>query len=199
MAGQAGLRALLMAIYDLMRWGPTAANITPARIVFVMSHRRQGAAEAASGRRQSCEKTMAAPATAIIGYDLDFARNAAQALSATIPKPQELVHRRASQTLVAWRCAMAACRAAISSWRRGRWGWIAGRWAASTVPAWTRNFSPAPQIKSNFLCNLGYGDPAGVLSRAMPRLAFDEACKISSEAAGSGYRAGRLFGGGAGR
>ncbi|HWY63613.1 MAG TPA: malonic semialdehyde reductase, partial [Rhizomicrobium sp.] len=64
--------ALLMAIYDLMRWGPTETNITPARFHFVVSHQAKARLEPLldeSNRKQ----TMAAPATAIIAYDLDFA------------------------------------------------------------------------------------------------------------------------------
>ena len=60
-----------MAVYDLMRWGPTSANITPARILFLTSPDAKAAAQAAPERRQP-EKTMAAPAVAIIGMDLDF-------------------------------------------------------------------------------------------------------------------------------
>src|SRR5215469_100103 len=64
--------AMLMAVYDLMRWGPTSANCSPARIHYVVS-------KAAKERLRphlsggNMEKTMAAPATAIVGYDLDFA------------------------------------------------------------------------------------------------------------------------------
>src|SRR5579864_156413 len=63
--------ALLMAIYDLMRWGPTEGNITPARFHFIVSQKAKARLEPLldeGNRRQ----TMAAPATAIIGYDLDF-------------------------------------------------------------------------------------------------------------------------------
>src|ERR1700760_3273803 len=65
--------ALLMAIYDLMRWGPTESNITPARFHFVVSKEAKARLEPLldeGNRRQ----TMSAPATAIVGYDLDFAR-----------------------------------------------------------------------------------------------------------------------------
>jgi 3-hydroxypropanoate dehydrogenase len=63
--------ALLMAIYDLMRWGPTTANTSPARIAFVVTK------EAKEKLRphllpSNMEKTMAAPATAILAYDLKF-------------------------------------------------------------------------------------------------------------------------------
>jgi len=66
--------ALLMAIYDLMRWGPTATNITPARIVFVMSQEAKARLKphlSEGNVRQSME----AAVTAILGYDLEFARH----------------------------------------------------------------------------------------------------------------------------
>src|SRR5580700_4435380 len=69
--------ALLMAVYDLARWGPTSANISPARFVFIVS---QAAKERlkphlSPGNR---DKTMSAPATAIIAYDLKFAEKVPQ-------------------------------------------------------------------------------------------------------------------------
>src|SRR5687767_14935598 len=61
----------LHALYDLLKWGPTAANSTPARFVFVKSQ----AAKAKLGPALDAgnyKKTMAAPITVIVGYDLDF-------------------------------------------------------------------------------------------------------------------------------
>ncbi|HEX4861513.1 MAG TPA: malonic semialdehyde reductase, partial [Rhizomicrobium sp.] len=63
--------ALLMAVYDLMRLGPTSANCSPARIAFLMS---KEAKERLKPHLlpQNVEKSMTAPAVAVIGYDLDF-------------------------------------------------------------------------------------------------------------------------------
>src|SRR5580704_6978556 len=63
--------ALLMAIYDLTRWGPTESNITPARFHFVVSKAAKARLEPllSEGNRK---QTMVAPATAIVAYDLDF-------------------------------------------------------------------------------------------------------------------------------
>ena len=63
--------AMLMAVYDLMRWGPTAANTSTARFRFLTSPQAKARLKPllAEGNR---EKTMQAPAVAIIGYDLDF-------------------------------------------------------------------------------------------------------------------------------
>ena len=70
--------ALLMAIYDLMRWGPTETNFTPARFHFVVSKDAKARLEPLLDKSNRVQ-TMAAPATAIVGYDLDFPQ--------TIPKP----------------------------------------------------------------------------------------------------------------
>src|SRR5258708_24199898 len=87
--------ALLMAIYDLMRWGPTESNITPARFHFVVSQEAKARLEPLldEGNRK---QTMAAPATAIVAYDLDFARTlpklaprAAESLSVLLAKNPE--------------------------------------------------------------------------------------------------------------
>src|SRR5258707_13890682 len=63
--------AMLMAVYDLMRWGPTSGNITPARILFLTSMEAKRRLEPLLDKGNR-EKSMTAPAVAIIGYDLDF-------------------------------------------------------------------------------------------------------------------------------
>ena len=63
--------SLLQELYDLVKWGPTAANTTPARFVFVTS--KEAKAKLAPALSEgNHDKTMAAPVTAIIGFDLDF-------------------------------------------------------------------------------------------------------------------------------
>ena len=132
--------ALLMAIYDLMRMGPTSANCSPARFVFA---RLAEAKErlAAHCSPANAPKVRTAPATAIIGYDLDFAARLPK-LFPHNPGRQELVHRSGGRTGdgVSQRHA---CRAPISSSRRARSAWIAARCPASTMTASTRNSSPA--------------------------------------------------------
>src|SRR5690242_11848127 len=79
--------ALLMAIYDLTRLGPTESNITPARFHFVVSKEAKARLEPLldEGNRK---QTMAAPATAIVAYDLDFRAHLAQAGAAQRRKSQ---------------------------------------------------------------------------------------------------------------
>src|ERR1051326_9075193 len=64
-------KQLLMAVYDLMRWGPTTNNTSPARITFIVSHEAKERLKPHLNKG-NVEQTMLAPATAIIAYDLAF-------------------------------------------------------------------------------------------------------------------------------
>jgi 3-hydroxypropanoate dehydrogenase len=167
--------ALLMAIYDLMRWGPTESNITPARFHFVVSKEAKARLEPLldEGNRK---QTMAAPATAIVAYDLDFARTltklaprAAESLSEKLAKDPE------KSRYMAMRGAgmqggyfIVAARAL---------GLDCGPMSGFDKEGVDREFFAGTAIKSYFLCNLGYGEPSTLRPRAA-RLGFDEACKI---------------------
>jgi 3-hydroxypropanoate dehydrogenase len=167
--------ALLMAIYDLMRWGPTDSNITPARFHFVVSKEAKARLEPLldEGNRK---QTMAAPATAIVGYDLDFAR--------TLPKLAPRVAAGLSESL-AKDPERARFMAMRSAGLQGGYFIIAARalgldcgpMGGFDHAGVDREFFAGTAIKSYFLCNLGYGDPSTLRPRAA-RLGFDEACKI---------------------
>jgi 3-hydroxypropanoate dehydrogenase len=88
--------AVLMAVYDLMRWGPTAANSTPARFVFVTTPEAKERLKPhlSEGNR---EKTMGAPVIAIIGYDLDFPETFAK-LFPNNPKMKDMFAGKAEMT-----------------------------------------------------------------------------------------------------
>lgn len=166
---------LLMAIYDLMRWGPTETNITPARFHFVVSKEAKARLEPLldeSNRKQ----TMAAPATAIVGYDLDFASTlsklaprAAESLRAVLAKDPEKARTMAMRsTGLQGGYFMVAARAL---------GLDCGPMSGFDREGVDKEFFAGTQIKSYFLCNLGFGVPDSVRPRAA-RLGFDEACKI---------------------
>lgn len=165
--------ALLMAIYDLMRWGPTSGNCSPARIVFVVS---QPAKERLKPHLDegNVAKTMAAPATAIIGFDLDFAEH----LPVLYPDDKEAKDWFKDQVLaerVAFRNGSLQGGYFIIAARA--LGLDCGPMSGFDNAGVDREFFADSRVKSNFLCNLGYGDPAGVRPRN-PRLSFDEACRI---------------------
>ncbi|MEO5338730.1 MAG: malonic semialdehyde reductase [Magnetospirillum sp. WYHS-4] len=165
--------SLLREAWDLAKWGPTSANCLPARIVFVVSPE-------AKERLRSClmeanvAKTMAAPATAIVGYDLAFPDQLprlfphADARSWFVGNA-ELIQATAfrNSTLQGAYFMMAARSLGLDC------GPMSGFDAAKVDEA----FFAGTAVKSNFLCNLGYGDPAKLFPRG-PRLSFDEACRI---------------------
>ena len=165
--------ALLMAVYDLMRWGPTSANCSPARIVFATT------AEAKERLAKHCSpgnapKVKSAPATAIIGYDVDF--------PALLPKlfPHD-------PTAKNWFADPG--HAERTAFRNGSLqggyfiiaaralGLDCGPMSGFDNAKVDEEFFAGTRVKSNFICGVGYGDPAGLFDRS-PRLSFDEACKI---------------------
>jgi 3-hydroxypropanoate dehydrogenase len=159
----------LMAIYDLMRWGPTSANSSPARIVFVVSP------EAKEKLKPYLDpgnvaKTMTAPATAIIGYDVAFARQMPKlnprAGAFDDPAANEVTAFRNGSLQGAY--FIIAARAL---------GLDCGPMSGFDNDGVDRAFFAGTAIKSNFLCNIGYGDPTKLHPRAA-RLCFDEACQI---------------------
>ena len=165
--------ALLMAIYDLMRWGPTAANGGPARIVFVVSKKAKERLKPHLSAT-NVDKTMTAPATAIIGYDVDFARHL----------PKLFPHKAGAKD---WfkDPAFAEKTAFRNGTLQGAYFIVAARALGldcGPISGFDNKgvddeFFAGTVIKSNFLCNVGYGDHAGVFARS-PRLSFDEACKF---------------------
>jgi len=167
-------KALLMAVYDLMRWGPTAANSTPARFVFVTTPEAKEKLKPllSEGNR---EKTMTAPVIAIIGYDLDFPETFPK-LFPNNPKMKDMFAGKAEMThAVAFRNGSLQGAYFIVAARS--LGLDCGPMSGFNNAGVDAEFFAGTNIKSNFICALGHGDPAGVFPRN-PRLSFDEACKI---------------------
>ncbi|MFC3676602.1 malonic semialdehyde reductase [Ferrovibrio xuzhouensis] len=165
---------LLLQIYDLMKMGPTSANCSPARIVFIRSPEAKARLKPAL-TPGNLDKTMAAPVTAIIAHDLKFfdrlpklfphnpdARN----WFANDPKAAEVAAFRNGSLQGAY--FMLAARSL---------GLDCGPMSGFDNAKVDAGFFPEGSLKSNFLCNLGYGDPAKLFARS-PRLDFAEACKV---------------------
>src|SRR5262245_46602091 len=162
--------SLLMELVDLMKWGPTASNTLPARIVFVRS---KGAKERlrlllSEGNR---ERTMLAPACAIMAYHAKFYQHP--------PKGQEPLKGFAQDPAGA---AIAAMR--NSSLQGGYFvvaaralGLDAGPMSGFDNAGVDQEFFAGTELKSNFLCDIGYGDGAGIRPRG-PRFAFGEMAQI---------------------
>lgn len=163
----------LRALYDLLKWAPTSANMSPARFVFVTSaEAKQKLAPALS--EGNLAKTLAAPVTVIIGFDGDFHEKLPYLFPHTDAKawfdgPREARHEAAFRngTLQGAYLILAARALGLDA------GPMSGFDNAKVDAA----FFAGTAIKSNFLVNLGYGDPAGVFPR-LPRLSFDEAARI---------------------
>ena len=167
--------ALLMAIYDLARLGPTESNITLARFHFVVSPEAKARLQPLLDEGNVAQ-TMAAPATAIIAYDLGFAAT----LPILAPRSAEKMQAR-----LAADPAKAEVMATRSAGLQGGYFMIAARalgldcgpMSGFDCDGVDREFFGGTQIKSYFLCNLGYGDREGLRPR-QARLGFDDACKI---------------------
>ena len=163
----------LRQLYELMKWGPTAANSGPARLAFVRS-------ADAKARLVACvspgnvSKVQQAPVTVIIGMDLEFHHQ--------LPKLFPHVNARA------WfegKPEMIEASAMRNSSLQGGYLILAARalgldcgpmsgFDAAKVDA---AFWGGTAVRTNFICTLGHGDPAKVLARS-PRLAFEAACRL---------------------
>lgn len=166
--------AHLMALYDLMRWGPTSANCSPARILFLTSETAKARLKPhlSPGNR---DKTMAASAVAIIGMDLDFPETLPR-LFPNNPKMKDAFAGNAELTrATAFRNSSLQGGYFIVAARA--LGLDCGPMSGFDAPAVDAEFFAGTNIKANFICAIGHGDPAGVFPRN-PRLSFDEACKI---------------------
>jgi len=165
--------AQLHAIYEIMKHGPTTANSQPQRILFLRSQEakaRLAPALSATNR----EKTLAAPVVAIFAYDLKFPDHlprfyhnpdAKKWYTKTPEHTQETAFRNASLQAAYF---MIAARSL---------GLDCGPMSGFDNAKVDAEFFPDGQLKSNFLCNLGKGDPSK-LPPVNPRFAFDEVCRI---------------------
>ncbi|MDB5292999.1 MAG: nitroreductase family protein [Phycisphaerales bacterium] len=167
---------LLREIYDLAKLGPTSANTSPMRVVFVKSQEAKERLKPAL-MPGNVEKTMAAPVCAIVANDLRFHEHIPKlwphmpefAKLFTQPGQEEftVTHAFRNATLQGAYLVIAARALGLDA------GPMSGFDNAKVDEA----FFPDGRLKSNFLVNLGYGDPAGLRPRN-PRLSFEEACKI---------------------
>jgi 3-hydroxypropanoate dehydrogenase len=154
--------------------GPTSANMSPMRIVFVKSREAKERLKPALSEG-NVNKTMAAPVTAIIGMDVHFHEKLpklfphtdAKAWFKDLPeKALEYLALRNSSLQGAY--FILAARAL---------GLDCGPMSGFDNTKVDETFFAGTTVKSNFLCNLGYGDATKLHSRS-PRLDFDEACQV---------------------
>lgn len=166
--------SLLRQIADLVRLGPTSANTCPARLVFVKSPEAKARLEPflSAGNKA---KTMAAPVTVIVGMDLAFYEQ----MPKLFPHNPDAINwfkgKQSSIEENAFRNSSLQGAYLIMAARA--LGLDTGPMGGFDREGVDGAFFDGTQIRSNFLCNLGYGDPAKLMPR-LPRLAFDEFCSI---------------------
>ncbi len=164
---------LLQAVHDLAKMGPTSANCSPVRVLFLKSREAKERLKPAL-IEGNVEKTMAAPVTAIIGYDTEFYEKLPQLFPHTDARSW-FVGNEALIESTAFRNGSLQGAYVIVAARA--LGLDCGPMSGFDNDAVDREFFPDGKVKSNFLCNLGYGDPAGLFPRS-PRPDFDEVCRI---------------------
>ena len=164
----------LRDLADLMKWGPTSANCSPARIVFVASPDAKARLKPHLDLG-NVDKTMAAPVTAVIGYDLAFYER----LDRLFP------HEPGARSWFAGKPDVIAATAFRNGSLQGGYFILAARavgldcgpMSGFDAAGVERDFFPGGDIRANFLCNLGYGDRSRLHPRS-PRFTFDEFCSI---------------------
>jgi 3-hydroxypropanoate dehydrogenase len=164
---------LLRQAYELAAFGPTSANTTPARYVFLTTPQAKERLRPALAPL-NVDKTMAAPATVIIAWDTEFYEK--------LPK---LFPHKDMRSMFLGKPDLIEATAFRNGSLEGGYFILAARalgldcgpmsgFDAAKVNA---EFFPDGKWKSNFLCNVGYGDHTKLLTRS-PRLPFDEACLV---------------------
>jgi 3-hydroxypropanoate dehydrogenase len=165
--------SLLEEVYDLFKWGPTSANCSPARVVFLTTDEAKARLLPALAPA-NVEKSRTAPVVAIIAYDTAF-----------YDKLPELLPHVDARSWFAGNPQLARETAERNSALQGAYLMIAARalgldcgpMSGFDPDAVNREFFGDGRWKVNFICNLGYGDPAGVHPRS-PRLDFETACGV---------------------
>lgn len=165
--------AQLDAVWELMKYGPTSANCLPARIIWCVSEEAKQKL-AALTMPANGEKILSAPATAIIGMDLEFYENL----------PELFPHTDARSWFVGNDALIEKTAFRNSSLQGGYFilaaralGLDAGPMSGFDNDAVDAAFFAGSTIKSNFISTIGYGDPATIFDRS-PRPAFDRFNKI---------------------
>jgi 3-hydroxypropanoate dehydrogenase len=164
---------LLKELYNVARFGPTSANSSPARFVFLTTPQAKERLRPALSPT-NVEKTMTAPVTVIVAWDTEFH-----------DKLPQLFPARDMRSIFAGNAALIHETAFRNGTLQGAYFMIAARglgldcgpmsgFDQSKVNA---EFFPDGKWKANFLCNIGYGDPSKLFPRN-PRLSFDEACRV---------------------
>ena len=166
--------ATLRQLYELLKWGPTSANSSPARFVFVTTPAAKDKLLGAMSQG-NFDKTRMAPVTVIVGMDLAFYDKLSQlfphadAKSWFVGKPEFIQATAFRNSSIQGGYLILAARAL---------GLDCGPMSGFDADKVDAAFWAGTTVKTNFIVNLGHGDPAKLFGRS-PRLTFDEACQIA--------------------
>ena len=164
---------VLRELYDLVKFGPTAANTTPARFVFLQSPEAKARLAALSSGSNGL-KILQAPVTVIIGYDLDFPETLDR-LFPNAPGAKHWFGDPVAKEVAALRNSSLQGGYFILAARA--LGLDVGPMSGFDNAAVDKEFFAGTNIKSNFIASIGYGTEENLFPRN-PRLAFEEATKI---------------------
>ena len=167
---------LLRQVYELAKFGPTSANSSPARIVFVKSAQAKAKLEPflSEGNRA---KTMKAPVTAIVGTDHEFYERLPQLFPHADARSWFVGNQPMIDTTAFRNATLQGAYLIIAARAVGLdCGPMSGFDNAGVDRAF---FGDTPNVKSNFLIHLGYGDASRDLFARRRRLSFEEACRIA--------------------
>ena len=164
----------LRQLYELVKWGPTSANCSPARFLFVTTP--EAKAKLLEGMSPTnVEKTKAAPVTVVIGMDMAFYEKL----------PQLFPHADAKAWFVGNQPMIDATAFRNSSLQGGylilaarALGLDCGPMSGFDQAKVDAAFWAGTKVKTNFIVNLGHGDASKLFGRS-PRLTFDEACRLA--------------------
>jgi 3-hydroxypropanoate dehydrogenase len=178
----------LRDLYDLLKWAPTSANAAPARFAFLRTKEAKERLRPALAPL-NVEKTMTAPVTVIVAYDLKFYEQLPKlfphspGMKQLFERNPELVEATAKRNsslqgaylILAARALGLDC-GPMSGFDSAK---VDEEFFAAGKPCFgcDQEFFPEGHVKTNFLCNLGYGDPSKLFPR-LPRLPFNEACSL---------------------
>lgn len=165
----------LHQLYELAKFGPTSANASPMRLVFVRSSEAKQKLEPHLSDTNRV-KTMAAPVTAIVAHDLAFYEH----LPALFPHADARSWFVGNQPLIeATAFRNGSLQGAYLIMAARAIGLDCGPMSGFDAAGIDEAFFPGTAIRTNFLVNLGYGDASRDLFPRSPRLSFEQACQIA--------------------
>jgi len=165
--------AMIRSLYDLTKMGPTSTNCSPARFVFVKSEAEKAKLESAL-MPNNISKVMTAPVVAIIAYDLDFSDHMTKLFPHMDVAP---MYKGNDEMNVSTAFRNSSLQGAYLMMVARAMGLDCGPMSGFDNQLIDETFFSDTNIKSNFLCCIGYGDSTKIFQR-LPRLDFDEVCKI---------------------